>query len=83
MWFAIFFTGDLPDPGIETVSLARQADSLPTDPPRKPTIQLSLWHKSKKTMRWDYTPHPTTDTLYGMQRYHFQCLFQLKKKGGG
>ena len=47
MWFAIFFTGDLPDPGIETVSLAMQADSLPTDPPRKPTIQLSLWHKSK------------------------------------
>ena len=28
--------GDLPDPGIETISPALQVDSLPTDPPGKP-----------------------------------------------
>ena len=28
--------GDLPDPGIESWSLALQADSLPTEVPRKP-----------------------------------------------
>ena len=28
--------GDLPDPGIEPVSPALQADSLPAEPPRKP-----------------------------------------------
>ena len=36
--------GDLPDPGIESVSLAfpaLQAGSLPTEPPRKP---LGTWH---------------------------------------
>ena len=30
------FPGDLTDPGIESGSLALQADSIPTDPPRKP-----------------------------------------------
>ena len=30
--------GDLPDPGIEPVSPALQVDSLPTEPPGKPTI---------------------------------------------
>ena len=29
--------GDLPDPGIEPGSPALQADSLPTEPPRKPS----------------------------------------------
>ena len=28
--------GDLPDPGIEPVSLALQADTLPSEPPGKP-----------------------------------------------
>ena len=30
------FPGDLPDPGIELVSTALQADSLPSEPPGKP-----------------------------------------------
>ena len=34
------FPGDLPDPGIEPRSLALQADSLPTELPRKPMLQL-------------------------------------------
>ena len=33
---AIHFSGDLPDPGIESVSCALQADSLPSEPPEKP-----------------------------------------------
>ena len=32
--------GDLPDPRIEPRSLAFQADSLPSEPPGKPTISL-------------------------------------------
>ena len=31
------FPGDLPDPGIKPRSLALQADSLPSEPPRKPS----------------------------------------------
>ena len=30
--------GDLPDPGIELASPALQADSIPSEPPRKPSI---------------------------------------------
>ena len=33
--------GDLPDPGIEPRSTALQADSLPTEPPGKPSALLS------------------------------------------
>ena len=38
-WSALRFPlpGDLPDPGIEPVSLVLQADSLPSEPPGKPT----------------------------------------------
>jgi len=39
--------GDLPDPGIELVSPAFQADSLPSEPPWKPTLltfgAMSFW----------------------------------------
>ena len=37
--------GDLPDPGIELVSPALQADSLSTEPPRKPLEHLLLYAK--------------------------------------
>ena len=39
-WSGLPFTppGDLPDPGIELESLVRQADSLPSEPPGKPTL---------------------------------------------
>ena len=33
--------GDLPDPGIELASPTLQADSLPTEPPGKPSILVS------------------------------------------
>ena len=33
---AIPFSGDLPDPGIESRSPALQADDLPSEPPGKP-----------------------------------------------
>ena len=33
------FTGDLPHPGIEHRSPVLQADSLPSEPPGKPTIK--------------------------------------------
>ena len=32
--------GDLPDPGINSGSSAWQADSLPSEPPGKPVIQI-------------------------------------------
>ena len=39
-WSGLPFTppGDLPDPGIELESLAWQVDSLPSEPPGKPTL---------------------------------------------
>ena len=36
-WAAIFFSRDLPNPGIEPGSPALQADSLPSEPPGKST----------------------------------------------
>ena len=36
--------GDPPNPGIKPRSLARQADLLPTEPPQKPNIPITL-HK--------------------------------------
>ena len=44
-WVAIPSPGDLPDPGIETlspVSPALQADSLPSEPPGKPLYVFPL-----------------------------------------
>ena len=44
--------GDLPDPGIQPGSPALQADSLPSEPPRKPCmyvcmhIYIEMFHKS-------------------------------------
>ena len=35
--------GDLPDPGIQPGSPALQADSLPSESPRKPQIRPGLW----------------------------------------
>ena len=36
-WVPFPSPGDLPDPGIESGSLAFQADALPSEPPGKPT----------------------------------------------
>ena len=41
-WIAMPSSGDLPDPGIEPGSPALKADSLPTEPPGKPSA-LSLY----------------------------------------
>ena len=38
--------GDLPDPGINSGSSAWQADSLPSEPPGKPVIQIVKKKKS-------------------------------------
>ena len=35
-WLPFPFPGDLPDSGVESESLALQADSLPSEPPGKP-----------------------------------------------
>ena len=42
-WVAIPF-GDLPRPGIELWSLALQADSLPSKPPKKPPSHSKSFH---------------------------------------
>ena len=39
--FAIFFSRDLPDPGIEPRSPALQADALTSEPPGKPGLESS------------------------------------------
>ena len=39
-WVAVSSSGDLPDPGIEPRSLALQTDSLPSEPPGKPHINI-------------------------------------------
>jgi len=35
-WVAVFFSRDLPNPGIKPRSPALKADSLPAEPPGKP-----------------------------------------------
>ena len=51
--------GDLPNPGIEPMSLALQADSLPSEPPGKPSKHLLslLGRKSRhrEAVSWDHT----------------------------
>ena len=39
--------GDLPNPGIEPGFPALQADSLPSEPPGKPTLQLNDLEKEQ------------------------------------
>ena len=53
-WVAISFSWDLPDPGIEPVSLecpALQVDSLPLTPPGKPIRRLD----SILSLQWETT----------------------------
>ena len=50
-WVASPSPGDLPNPGIEPRSPALQADSLPDEPPGKPTIIVILYKKKKKKKR--------------------------------
>ena len=46
-WLPFPFPGALPDPGIEPGSPALQADSLPSEPPRKCQIVLNYPDESK------------------------------------
>ena len=41
-WAAISSLRDLPDPGIEPVAPELQADSLPSDPPAKPALKVTV-----------------------------------------
>ena len=42
-WISIPFPGDLPDPGTEPRAPALQADSLPSEPPGKPSGLSTLF----------------------------------------
>ena len=46
--------GDLPDPAIPPRSLALQADSLPSEPPGKPQINMSVGEKTRGSSRTSY-----------------------------
>ena len=43
--------GDLPDPGIEPMSPALQADSLPSEPPGKPQMKRHILIKGEEDQR--------------------------------
>ena len=46
-------SGDLSDPGVEPISPALQADSLPSEPPGKPwQINLPLSHMGHNVRKW-------------------------------
>ena len=45
-WVPFPLPGDLPDPGIEPVSPALQADSLPSESPGKPKYEDSIFQIS-------------------------------------
>ena len=53
-WVAIPFTRDLPDSGIEPRSLASQIDSLPSEPPGKPSPTCSHIQFSKQLLNSYY-----------------------------
>ena len=47
--------GDLPNPGIKPGSPALQADALPSEPPGKPSMDMSLskrWEVVEATEAW-------------------------------
>ena len=46
--------GDLPDPGIQLTSPALQADSLPSEPPRKPQTRQNLISKIELLIQSPY-----------------------------
>ena len=48
--------GDLPKPGIELMSPALQANSLPTEPPGGPSIPLGIWGKMGKLILKEMRP---------------------------
>ena len=48
--FSFPSSGDLPDPGIEPVSPALQADALPSEPPRKSIPHSQGGEASDKTL---------------------------------
>ena len=45
--------GDLPDPGIEPMSPALQADALPSEPPGKPKYILSTQNKTSRKLKYE------------------------------
>ena len=42
-WIAILSPGDLPNPGMEPRSPALQADSLPSESPGKPRVEMHFY----------------------------------------
>ena len=68
--FPFPFPGDLPDPGIEPRSPALQADSLPSEPPRKKIA----WHMEMATdssiLAWKipWTEEPGGPTVHGVAK---------------
>ena len=71
--------GDLPDPGIEPRSCALQADSLPSEPPRKPFLATSkeedgLRQKAFKASWKIYTKTSTSSYLKFRTSLAVQCL---------
>ena len=44
--------GDLPNPGIEPGSPALQADTLSSEPPGKPYVDLKKWIWSQEAIHW-------------------------------
>ena len=51
------FPGDLPDPGIELGSPTLQADSLPTEPPGKPSILVSSLNQKNVILDFIHEAH--------------------------
>ena len=73
-WSGLPFTspGNLPNPGIKPGSLALQADSLPSEPPGKPTFCSSYFFLKFKvtliarTLSWNiFSGHQTKYSLLG------------------
>ena len=51
------YPGDLPDPGIELGSPTLQADSLPTEPPGKPSILVSSLNQKNVILDFIHEAH--------------------------
>ena len=79
-WVAIFFSRDLPDPGMEPGSPVLQADALPSEPPgnfpRRYSNSKCMCTKEQRNKICETKAGRTINMKRNKQAYHYSWRFQ-------